>query len=71
LVRIVTGALEATAHIKLARARLNRFIAFGGYGSDSASRTELTRRVMERTGAILGLELGPASVYVVGDTLKT
>jgi phosphoglycolate phosphatase-like HAD superfamily hydrolase len=70
LVGIVTGALEAAAHIKLARARLNRFFAFGGYGSDSGSRTDLTRRAMERAGAILEVELDPASVYVVGDTPK-
>jgi phosphoglycolate phosphatase len=70
LVGIVTGALEAAAHIKLARARLNRFFAFGGYGSDSTHRGELTRRAIERAGAILGLELDPASVYVVGDTPK-
>jgi phosphoglycolate phosphatase len=70
LVGIVTGALEAAAHIKLARARLNRFFAFGGYGSDSPNRTDLTRRAMERAGAIMGLELDPASVYVVGDTPK-
>jgi phosphoglycolate phosphatase len=70
LLGIVTGALEAAAHIKLARARLNRFFAFGGYGSDSPSRTDLTRRAMERAGAILGLELDPTSVYVVGDTPK-
>lgn len=70
LVGIVTGALEAAAHIKLARARLNRFFALGGYGSDSANRTDLTRRAIERAGAILGVELDPASVYVVGDTPK-
>jgi phosphoglycolate phosphatase len=70
LVGIVTGALEVAAHIKLARARLNRFFAFGGYGSDSPNRTDLTRRAMERAGAIVGLELDPASVYVVGDTPK-
>jgi phosphoglycolate phosphatase len=70
LVGIVTGALEAAAHIKLARARLNRFFTFGGYGSDSPNRTDLTRRAIERAGAILSVELDPASVYVVGDTPK-
>jgi phosphoglycolate phosphatase-like HAD superfamily hydrolase len=70
LVGIVTGALEAAAHIKLARARFNRFFAFGGYGSDSDDRSELTRRAIERAGAILGQKLDTASVYVVGDTPK-
>jgi phosphoglycolate phosphatase-like HAD superfamily hydrolase len=70
LLGIVTGALEAAAHIKLSRARLNRFFSFGGYGSDSEDRTELTRRAIDRAGAILGRELAPAPVYVVGDTPK-
>ena len=70
LLGIVTGALEAAAHIKLSRARLNRFYSFGGYGSDSEDRTELTRRAIERAGAILGLKLAPARVYAVGDTPK-
>jgi phosphoglycolate phosphatase len=70
LLGIVTGALEAAAHIKLARARLNRFFPFGGYGSDSDDRIELTRRAIERAGSILGRNLAPARVYVVGDTPK-
>src|ERR1035437_5625381 len=35
LLGIVTGNLEAAAHIKLHRAKLNRFLSFGGYGSDA------------------------------------
>ncbi len=35
LLGLVTGNIEAAAHIKLARAGLNRFFSFGGYGSDS------------------------------------
>ena len=42
LLGLVTGNIEAAAHIKLARAGLNRFFSFGGYGSDSADRTEVT-----------------------------
>jgi len=38
LLGIVTGNLEAAAHIKLHRAELNRFFSFGGYGSDSTDR---------------------------------
>jgi len=68
LLGIVTGALEAAAHSKLARAGFERFFTFGGYGSDSDDRGELTRRAIERAGAIAGRELDPASVYVVGDT---
>jgi phosphoglycolate phosphatase-like HAD superfamily hydrolase len=68
LLGIVTGALEAASRAKLSRAGFNPFFTFGGYGSDSDHRTELTRLAIERAGAILGRRLGPASVYVVGDT---
>ena len=39
---IVTGNLEAAAHIKSHRAKLNRFFSLGGYGSDATDRGELT-----------------------------
>lgn len=68
LLGIVSGAMEAAAHIKLERARLNRFFSFGGYGSDSADRTELTRLAIERCGRLHGHALNPARVLVVGDT---
>ena len=65
---IVTGALEAAAHIKLGRARLNRFFTFGGYGSDSADRAELTRVAIARCGRLHGHALDPLRMLVVGDT---
>jgi phosphoglycolate phosphatase-like HAD superfamily hydrolase len=68
LLGIVTGNVEAAAHIKLARGDLNRFFAFGGYGSDSSDRTELTRRAIERGGQVAGKELDPAATIAVGDT---
>jgi phosphoglycolate phosphatase len=68
LLGITTGAVEAAAHIKLARAGLNRFFSFGGYGSDSADRGELTRKAIDRAGKILGSTLESQRVLVVGDT---
>jgi phosphoglycolate phosphatase len=68
LLGITTGAVEAPAHIKLARANLNRFFSFGGYGSDSADRGELTGRAIDRAGEILGAALDPHRVLVLGDT---
>jgi phosphoglycolate phosphatase-like HAD superfamily hydrolase len=70
LLGITTGALVAAAHIKLARANLNRFFSFGGYGSDSADRGELTRKAIERAGEIFGSPLDPQRVLVVGDAPK-
>jgi phosphoglycolate phosphatase len=70
LLGITSGAVEAAAHIKLSRAGFNRYFPFGGYGSDSADRVELTRRAIERGGMLVGEELDPADVFVVGDTPK-
>jgi phosphoglycolate phosphatase len=68
LLGLTSGGLEVVAHAKLARADLNRFFTFGGYGSDSADRAELTRRGIERASEILKHELSAAEVDVVGDT---
>ena len=65
---IVTGALEEAARAKLARGELNRFLPFGGFGSDSADRIELTRRAIERGAALIRRELPPERVHVLGDT---
>jgi phosphoglycolate phosphatase len=67
LLGIVTGNIESAAHIKLARADLNRFFAFGGYGSDSSDRTELTKKALERGGVVAGSPL-VAEAIAVGDT---
>jgi phosphoglycolate phosphatase len=68
LLGIVTGNIEAAAHIKLARGNLNRFFAFGGYGSDSGDRTELTKKAIERGGQVAGKQLDLAATIAVGDT---
>jgi phosphoglycolate phosphatase len=68
LLGIVTGNIEAAAHIKLARGNLNRFFAFGGYGSDSSDRTELTKKAVERCAQVAGKPLDPAATIAVGDT---
>jgi phosphoglycolate phosphatase len=68
LLGIVTGNIESAAHIKLARADLNRFFAFGGYGSDSRDRTELTRKALERGGTVSGSSVDRATAVAVGDT---
>ena len=68
LLGLVTGNIEAAAHIKLARAGLNRFFSFGGYGSDSNQRAELTRRALERGKLVSGGVLSDGSAISVGDT---
>jgi phosphoglycolate phosphatase len=48
LLGLVTGNVEAAAHIKLHRANLNRFFSFGGYGSDSDERGAVTKIALTR-----------------------
>ena len=68
LLGLVTGNVEASAHIKLHRAELNRFFSFGGYGSDSNDRGELTRIALQRAGLIHGKPVAADQALVVGDT---
>lgn len=70
LLGVTSGAVEAAAHIKLARAGFNRYFPFGGYGSDSGDRIELTKRAIERGSRLVGHDLDPGHVQVVGDTPK-
>jgi phosphoglycolate phosphatase-like HAD superfamily hydrolase len=68
LLGLVTGNVEAAAHIKLHRSRLNRFFSFGGYGSDSTDRGELTRMALQRAAVVSGGSVTPDQAFVVGDT---
>jgi phosphoglycolate phosphatase-like HAD superfamily hydrolase len=68
LLGLVTGNIEAAAHIKLSRARLNRFFSFGGYGSDSADRTEVTKTALRRGALVSGGTLQDGACIAVGDT---
>ncbi len=68
LLGLVTGNIEAAAHIKLARGCLNRFFSFGGYGSDSADRTEVTGAALRRGALVSGGTLADGACIAVGDT---
>jgi phosphoglycolate phosphatase-like HAD superfamily hydrolase len=70
LLGLTTGGVETAAHIKLARGDLNHYFHFGGYGSDSTERKELTRKALDRASTILTHRLLPDEVLVVGDTPK-
>lgn len=68
LLGLVTGNVEAAAHIKLARGRLNRFFSFGGYGSDSPDRTEVTKAALTRGELVSGGALTDGACISIGDT---
>ncbi len=65
LLGLCTGNLEEGARLKLARANLNRFFAFGGFGSDDEDRAALTRVAIERARIAAG---GPVDPLVIGDS---
>lgn len=68
LLGIVTGNIVPAAKIKLARGELDRYFTFGGYGSDSHDRTELTKMALRRGGEVAGGPLDHATTIGVGDT---
>jgi phosphoglycolate phosphatase len=68
LLGLTTGNVEEAAHIKLARADLNRYFSFGGYGSDSPDRTELTKKALERAAQISDDPLDLDRCFSCGDT---
>jgi phosphoglycolate phosphatase-like HAD superfamily hydrolase len=70
LLGLTTGNVEGAAYAKLQRGGLNRFFCFGGYGSDSTDRGELTRIAIRRAEMVLGMAVSTCSVLVVGDTPK-
>lgn len=65
---LTTGNVEPAARMKLERGDLNRFFAYGGFGSDSNLRPELTRRGMERGIDLSQGRLSRDDFITVGDT---
>jgi phosphoglycolate phosphatase-like HAD superfamily hydrolase len=68
LVGLITGNTTEAAHTKLARADLNRFFTFGGYGSDANERVDVCRKALERAEEAAGGELDRAGSIATGDT---
>jgi len=65
---LTTGNVEEAAHIKLARANLNRFFCFGGFGSDSPDRVALTKKALLRGDLVSGHTLDRDRCFSCGDT---
>jgi phosphoglycolate phosphatase len=68
MIGLTTGNVEEAAHVKLSRANLNRFFCFGGFGSDSPDRTELTKIALERGDFVSGSALERDRCFSCGDT---
>jgi phosphoglycolate phosphatase-like HAD superfamily hydrolase len=67
LLGLVSGAMEGAARTKLMPGNLNRYFVFGGYGSDSPDRAELTKLAIDKATRLHG-QIAPAQIFVVGDT---
>jgi phosphoglycolate phosphatase-like HAD superfamily hydrolase len=63
---LATGNFEPAAYAKLRRGGLDKHFSFGGFGSDSGDRVELTRLAVTRGRELTG-RATPA--LVVGDTI--
>jgi phosphoglycolate phosphatase len=63
-----TGNLREGARVKLARAGIERWFSFGGYGSDAENRPELLSIGAARGAATLACSVSECRVIVVGDT---
>lgn len=68
LLGLITGNVEAAAHIKLARGSLNHFFSFGGYGSDAPDRVDVVRTALERAELVSGGTVDRGRCLAVGDT---
>ena len=68
LLGLTTGNMEEAARIKLARSNLNRFFPFGGFGSDSPDRTELTNLALERAQVLAPETIDVFNCFSCGDT---
>jgi len=68
VIGLITGNVEEAAEIKLARAGLNRFFRFGGYGSDANERVDVARKALERAIGVLGREPDRDACMAFGDT---
>jgi len=68
LLGLITGNGDGAAHIKLARADLNRWFTFGAYASAGLDRAGIVRQAVQRGEAMLGRDVPNTQIYVIGDT---
>jgi phosphoglycolate phosphatase len=68
LLGLITGNLERIAHAKMRKAGLDRYFDTGGFGEESATRSDLVPVAMRTAGARANGRLSPSQVMVIGDT---
>jgi len=65
---VATGNFEEAAWLKLEKGGLRQYFSFGGFGSDSSDRFELTRLALARGREAVGAPVPACDVSVIGDT---
>lgn len=63
---LVTGNLKPIAYAKLGKVGLDDYFPFGGFGSDSADRSQLVKKALYLARDKYGYE--GDSIFVIGDT---
>jgi phosphoglycolate phosphatase len=69
-VGLLTGNIAGGAGLKMRHYGLERYFAFGAYGSDRADRNLLGPIALERAVAHTGRQFLPGETVVIGDTPK-
>ncbi len=64
---IATGNYKETAIRKLKRGKIDHFFSFGGYGSDSHDRLQMTEKALERGLQSFGKPIEKKNIFLVGD----
>ncbi len=65
---LLTGNIQLGAEIKLRRFGLWEKFAFGGFADDHEDRNHIAVAALERGRRVLGKELQPQEIVVIGDT---
>jgi phosphoglycolate phosphatase len=68
LLGLITGNGDGAAHVKLARADLNRWFTFGAYAGAGGERADIVREAVARGEAMFGADVPNTEIFVIGDT---
>ncbi len=66
---LLTGNIEHGARLKLAPPDLNRYFAFGAFGSDSEHRDQLPPIAVDRASRVDGYRFKGEDVVIIGDSI--
>ena len=69
LMGLATGNFEEASWLKVERGGLKSYFKFGGFGSDSSDRIELTRTAIERGQKLASKPISKNDIFVIGDSI--